>query len=180
MSVEVDLSAGGEYACPDSRLRVLRAAAVRFDYHWGQVMADLLSQTTEYALRAVVVLAGNGATSRTARELTEETGVPAPYLQKVLRTLVSAGILASRRGPTGGFVLRRPAETLTVLDVVNAVEPLERITVCPLGRPHHVELCPLHRCLDAATGSLMESLARMTIAELNQDQASRPLCPDGE
>lgn len=138
----------------------------------------MLSQTTEYALRLVVHLAGKDGAPATIAELTQATRIPAGYLAKVLRQLARAGLVRSQRGPRGGSVLARSAAELTVLDVVQAVDPLERITVCPLGlRTHGVNLCPLHRRLDAAIAAVERAFAESSLAELLTERgAVPPLC----
>jgi len=126
----------------------------------------MLSQTAEYALRAMVALAvGPGA--RTAEDLSRESRVPLDYLSKVLNSLARAGVVTSRRGRGGGFQSVRPASELTVLQVVTAVDPVKRIKTCPLGlKAHGTNLCPLHRKLDDAAASVEEAFASTTIASL--------------
>jgi DNA-binding IscR family transcriptional regulator len=72
---------------------------------------------------------------------------------------------------------REPAE-LTILDVVNAVEPIERITTCPLGlKTHGARLCPLHRRLDDALAQVEAAFGKTTLAEvLAEPSESVPLC----
>ncbi len=84
----------------------------------------MLSQTTEYALRAVLHLAAhaNGHPVR-ANELATGLGVPQNYLSKTLHQLARAGVLTSTRGPTGGFQLAVPAESLTLERVASIFEP---------------------------------------------------------
>ena len=84
----------------------------------------------------------------------------------------------SRRGLGGGFTLARPAEDMTVLEVVNAVDPIKRIDRCPLEiESHGSMLCPLHKRLDEATELVETSFASTTIAELLSDPGrSTPLC----
>jgi Rrf2 family nitric oxide-sensitive transcriptional repressor len=109
----------------------------------------MISQTSEYALRAIVFL-GNEGVPRTSAEISKATKAPSDYLSKVMRNLVRAGIVGSRRGLHGGFALARPPEELSVLDVVNAVDPIQRIRECPLGnKAHGANLCTLHRTIDA-------------------------------
>src|SRR5262245_25633068 len=111
----------------------------------------MFSQTVEYALRAVVHLAAEAPRGRTTDEIAQATRVPRAYLSKVLQSLVRSGVVKSQRGLGGGMTLVVPAEELTILAVVNAVEPIERIRTCPLGlAAHGVHLCPLHHRLDAA------------------------------
>src|SRR5688572_3842238 len=103
----------------------------------------MLSQTAEYALRAAVWMARSPEQAISADALAEVTKVPRRYLHKVLQDLVRAGLVRSQPGPGGGYALGRKPDQLTILDVVNAVAPLERIKKCPLGLPSHTTLCPL-------------------------------------
>jgi Rrf2 family protein len=140
----------------------------------------MFSQTTEYALRLVVQLASQPHQPLTIPELARSTRIPAGYLAKVLRQLARAGLVHSQRGPNGGSVLTRAPEELTVLDVVQAVDPLKRIEVCPLGlRSHGANLCPLHRRLDQAIATVEEAFRNSSLVELLADpNGSRALCED--
>jgi len=93
----------------------------------------MLSKTAEYALRAVVWLAREPGRAESADHLAEVTKVPRRYLHKVLQDLVHAGIVRSQSGPSGGYALDKRPEEVSILDIVNAVAPLERIRACPLG-----------------------------------------------
>jgi Rrf2 family protein len=127
----------------------------------------MISQTAEYALRAIVHLAAREAGEPpTTVQISQAAKVPAHYLAKVLRSLSRAGLVQSQRGPGGGHVLRRDPRSLTVLEVVNAVDPLPRIEACPLGLKEHQDLCPLHRRLDSATALVAAAFEETTIAEL--------------
>ena len=127
----------------------------------------MLSQTAEYALRAMVALASGKEDARTAQDLARESRVPLHYLSKVLNSLAKAGIISGQRGRGGGFQPIRPASQLTVLEVVSAVDPLKRILTCPLGlKAHGKNLCPLHRKLDDAVKSVEDAFASTTIESL--------------
>lgn len=129
----------------------------------------MLSQSVEYALRAVVFLAREGEPHTTA-QVAEATQVPAPYLSKVLQGLARAGIVRSQRGIGGGMTLVPEPEKLTIFDVVSAVDPLQRIESCPLGlREHGVRLCALHRRLDNAMSSVEEAFRNSTLADVLAD-----------
>src|SRR3954468_1189802 len=109
----------------------------------------MISQTVEYALRAVVYLAGQAPAARTTDQVAAATRVPKAYLSKVLQGLVRAGVVRSQRGVGGGRPRAKPGAELTILEGVNAVEPVGRIRTCPLGlKSHGVRLCPLHKRLD--------------------------------
>jgi Rrf2 family nitric oxide-sensitive transcriptional repressor len=137
----------------------------------------MISQTAEYALRAVTHLASQRNGLPTTSQIAQATQVPANYLAKVLRGLSRAGFVRSQRGPRGGHSLTQDPATLTVLEVVSAVDPLRRIHSCPLGLKHHLQLCPLHRRLDDAVAMVEQAFRQTTIAELlPKPSRSRATC----
>lgn len=142
----------------------------------------MLSQTAEYALRAVVWLAAQGPAARTTAQIAAATRVPPGYLAKVLKTLGRAGLVRAQRGLGGGSVLARDPAGITALEVVEAVDPIPRITTCPLGLATHGDrLCPMHRRLDDAIGRTVQALGETTIAEiLAEPTTSPPLCESGQ
>lgn len=140
--------------------------------------ATLLSQTVEYALRAATYLATSPDEPRTVDQIAEATLVPVAYLAKVMQALVRGGVVKSRRGVGGGFTLARPPCDLPLLEIVKAVDPIQRITTCPLGLASHgTHLCPLHRRLDNALAAMEDAFSTTTLAEvLSEPSASVPLC----
>jgi Rrf2 family nitric oxide-sensitive transcriptional repressor len=137
----------------------------------------VLSKTAEYALRAVACLAGNGKKPASADFLAEKTKVPRRYLTRVLQDLVAADLARSRSGPGGGYELVSDLDELTILDVVNAVAPVERIRRCPLGLQSHTQLCPLHAELDRAYAATEAAFAGVSIGELLRSTSPIvPLC----
>jgi Rrf2 family transcriptional regulator, nitric oxide-sensitive transcriptional repressor len=137
----------------------------------------MLPKTAEYALRAVVWLGRGESQCESADRLAKYTKVPRRYLHTVLQELVQAKLVRSQSGPGGGYILARPVGMITILDVVNAIAPLERIRRCPLGLRSHSRLCPLHKELDDVYAATEKALARVTIAQL-VDSTSEivPLC----
>jgi len=138
----------------------------------------MFSQTVEYALRAVVHLADQSPSARTTDQIAIATRVPKAYLSKVLQGLCQAKIVQSKRGLGGGMLLTKSPADLTILEVVNAVEPIGRIRECPLGlAAHGVRLCPLHKRLDSALAMVEEAFRQTTLAEvLAEPTESYPLC----
>lgn len=138
----------------------------------------MLSQTAEYALRAIVFLADQGETARTVEQIAQVTKVPLGYLAKVMQSLARAGLVQSQRGLHGGFMLAGDPEKLTVWDVVEAVDALQRIRSCPLGlKSHGKHLCPMHKRLDDAYAQVEHAFRNSTVAELLAEPSpSRPLC----
>lgn len=136
----------------------------------------MFSQTQEYALRAIVWLAQHQESGPIGNEkIATETMVPPSYLAKVLQQLVETQILSSRRGVGGGFQLIRDIDTLTVLEVINAVDPIRRITECPLGlKTHRPTRCPMHARLDASLALVEEALSNSTIREMLHEKGRPP------
>ncbi len=139
----------------------------------------MISLTTEYALRAMTYLASDPGAPRTVKEMAVVTQVPEGYLSKVMQALGRARLVKSQRGLHGGFSLARPPSEISMLAVVNAVDPLPRIERCPLGiESHGTDLCAVHRRLDDAMGMVEDAFRSSTLAELlDSPNPSRPLCP---
>jgi len=136
----------------------------------------VLSQTVEYELRAVVALATTTRDALTVHEIAADSHVPPDYLAKVLRLLSRAGLVRAQRGRGGGFQIVPPTNQLTVLEVVSAVDPLQRIKTCPLGLAAHGEnLCALNRAIDDAARSVEDTFRATTIHSL----IGRSICKEG-
>lgn len=138
----------------------------------------LLSEACEYALRAVVWMALHPGEAHKVRDIAEHTHAAPGYLVKVMQTLAKADIVSGQRGSNGGFTLRRDPATLSVLEVINAIDPLERIRTCPLGlEGHGARLCPMHRRIDDAVAAIEKSFADSTILDMiNEPTRSPALC----
>jgi FeS assembly SUF system regulator len=94
-----------------------------------------LTHLADYAVVIMTAAARRGAGARlSASELANETGVPLPTTQKLMGRLAAEGLLTSVRGAAGGFALARPAEAITLADIVEAVEGPIAMTVCAEGR----------------------------------------------
>jgi len=138
----------------------------------------MFSQTVEYALRAVVQLAQAGPTPQKTSDIATRTKVPQAYLAKVLQGLRAQNIVRLQRGIGGGVTLVADPKDITILDVVNAVDPIQRIETCPLDlKSHGVKLCALHRRMDDAIMHMEDAFRSTTLAELLADpNPSVPLC----
>jgi Rrf2 family protein len=100
-----------------------------------------VSTRGDYASRALLSLAlhadGSGPTS--VRDIAERTGLPQPYLEQILLALKGAGLVRSKRGVGGGYVLAREPSTITLGDIVSAVDG--PIAVGDFGEPHQNGAC---------------------------------------
>jgi len=134
----------------------------------------MFSQTAEYALRAMSALAARSPSSMTTGEIAGVTRVPPAYLSKVLQALRKAGLVKSLRGIGGGVSLAEDLDEITVLEIINAVDPIRRINECPIGlAAHGVQLCPMHSRLDSALAMVEEVFRETTLAELLAEQSGR-------
>jgi len=143
----------------------------------------MLSQTVEYALRAMVCLAAFPDGRVSAGALADQTCVPPDYLAKVLQLLSKANLIAGRRGVGGGYQIARDPKTIGVLEVIRAVGSMERIDACPLGIEGHGEplLCPLHHLVDKAIGAMIDVLDQHSLADIVEwTEEGQPLCQDGD
>ena len=136
----------------------------------------MFSQTTDYALRSVAHLAICPNYESTIPEISEAIHVNAPYLRKVINKLRDAEIVEAQRGKGGGIILAIEPDQLTMLDVVNATDPIQRYDRCPLGLSDHLNLCPLHSELDDAIAQIQKVLGRRTIGELLSARKSPTRC----
>ncbi len=135
------------------------------------------TQTSEYAMRAMAWLALTPSELTATPTLAERTQVPPHYLSKVLQQLSAAEPITGRRGVGGGYKLSKPAGEITLLDVLNAVATVQRITKCPLGLKNHSVLCPLHTLSDKVAEAVIEIYSGQTLQDLiDSSSSSMPLC----
>ena len=127
----------------------------------------MLSATSDHALRALLVLARARRVMR-ADEIAKATGAPQNYMAKTLNALARAGIVASARGPAGGFALAVPAASLSLARVVDLFETPRAQTRCMLGNapcdPAHP--CAAHDCWTRVMRARREPLLFTTVADL--------------
>jgi len=129
----------------------------------------VLSKTSIHAIRAVVALAElpDGVYGGTAK-LAEQISAPPNYLGKLLQQLARCGLLNSQKGLSGGFALARSADSITLWEVVSALEPVDRFYDCILGRDNCMEHdpCPLHHQWKVARGYYLTMLEGTTVSTI--------------
>lgn len=136
----------------------------------------MISLAVEYALRAMSHLASRGGEAASSGVIAEATRVPHGYLSKILRDLARAQLVHAHRGRHGGFILAREPASISLLEIVNAVDPIRRIESCPLGNPQHTELCPLHRCLDDALAHIEGQFKVATLRSVQESACRGGMC----
>jgi Rrf2 family protein len=129
--------------------------------------SPLITQTAEYALRAMSCLATTHDTFVRAEELSKGSQVPKAYLSKILRKMVVAELVLAKRGHHGGFQLARPASQITLQDVLAAVDALPTnrcafgVPQCDPDRP-----CPLHDAWMELKRGYLDWMTRHSLSEM--------------
>ncbi len=127
----------------------------------------MLSQTTEYALRAMACLAQSPDALTPTPELAKKTDVPPNYLAKVLQQLSAADLITGRRGVGGGYRLSRSPAEIRFSDVINAVSPIRRFDTPPkTDGVDSQSLSALYSRLDDAAKRVVDVCSRATLADL--------------
>ncbi|MGM0485765.1 MAG: RrF2 family transcriptional regulator [Planctomycetota bacterium] len=126
-----------------------------------------LSQTVGYAILALGCIANWQQDRALCNAIQKCTGIPMPYLRKLLYKLCQAGLIESKRGRKGGFVLARPAEEITVTDVMHALGHGHLLPECLLELPGCSEEtpCPLRGYWRPKRAELEAELNRTTIGD---------------
>jgi Rrf2 family iron-sulfur cluster assembly transcriptional regulator len=137
----------------------------------------MLSDTAEYALRAVLYIAQHGGPATPVRrdEIADALGVPRNYLSKILHTLARQGILASTRGPHGGFRLAVEADRLALYRVTELFDTLDpRRRTCVLGRAECNDRnpCPAHGRWKGISEKVRAFFRETTIGDLLKEEGS--------
>ena len=127
-----------------------------------------LSMFTDFGLRALMRLAGDPGRAFTTAEIAAEFGISRHHLTKVVRDLAAAGYVATQRGAGGGFRLARPAQAITLGEVVRMLDRGEAIVECfraDGGTCALTPRCRLKRRLAAAHEAFLRQLDATTLAE---------------
>lgn len=135
-----------------------------------------ITAKVDYAVRAVLEIGARGATM-TGAELASAQEIPGKFLEGILATLTKSGILASHRGPSGGYSLAKPAEDIPIADIVRAIDgPLAAVRGLP---PEEITYAgPAERLRDvwiAARSGLRLALESVSIADLLEGTTPTPI-----
>ena len=137
----------------------------------------MLSNTSKYALRAVIYLAMHQENGKKIgiKQIAKDLSIPSPFLGKILQSLAKQKLLASTKGPNGGFSLGRKAEDISLLDIVEIVDGLDSFNECLLGlnicggdEEKH-KICPMHKTSNALRLELVALFKGNTVGEVAKD-----------
>jgi Rrf2 family transcriptional regulator, cysteine metabolism repressor len=152
----------------------------------------MFSTKAEYGVRVMAHLARHdGEEPISLGSIADSEGLPLAYLEHLVRRLRRAELVESRRGAHGGYSLARPAVSITMAEVVEALEgeiaPIECITagadgslVCVReGQPGH-DPCPTKLLWTRVQGSIVRTLGDMTLADLVRPYKKEKIRPKPE
>ena len=131
-----------------------------------------VSTRGDYACRALLSLAlhADSGAPTSVRDIADRTGLPQPYLEQILLALKGAGLVRSKRGVGGGYVLAKPAAEIHLSDIISAVDG--PITLGDFGQPHqdgactHEGQCVLLAIWDVAGQHMREHLDAYTLESI--------------
>jgi Rrf2 family transcriptional regulator, iron-sulfur cluster assembly transcription factor len=137
-----------------------------------------VSRKVDYALRAMIHLANEETSDRACSvgQIAARERIPRQFLEKIVQQLIHAGLVRSRRGPHGGYVLGRAADQMTFRDVIEAVEGAISLNVCVGDHPDCflLGLCGMNRIWQEGQRRVMDLFEKTTIADVR-----RPPTPQG-
>jgi Rrf2 family protein len=124
-----------------------------------------LTKRSDYAIRAMLALAGAREGLMSSRRIAQEMQIPPRFLPQIMGDLTRAGLVKAHPGRAGGYQLGKPAEAVSLLTVIEAVEGDPHRQVCvmrgtPCGEDGH---CGVHYVFYAAEGALLELLGSATL-----------------
>jgi Rrf2 family protein len=135
----------------------------------------MLSDTAEYALRAVLFIAQRSAPPLVrADQVADALGVPRNYLSKILNTLAKRRVLLSTRGPQGGFRLARSPDSIPILRVIEPFDSIRTGRTCILGRPQCNDRnpCPAHELWKGISDQVTSFFRNTTVGDLLREMGS--------
>src|ERR687885_221164 len=138
--------------------------------HKAECRAVRISAKADYAVRAALELAAAETPPVKGERLSEAQAIPLKFLENILGDLRQSGLVVSQRGPDGGYRLERPAEEISVADIIRAVDgPLasvrgERLESMQYGGPAE-ELAPVWIALRAAVRGVLEHVTLQDIVD---------------
>ncbi len=135
-----------------------------------------ITQATDYALRGMIYLAAQDDREDriSAQEIANEQVIPIRFLLKIMRQLLQSGLLKSYRGNTGGYVLARPPQEITLLDIVTAVEGPVYLNRClsdpQLCNRQATAFCLVHDKLLKLQNDIIKNMQSCTLLDFIQQE----------
>lgn len=126
----------------------------------------MLSQTATYALRIMGYIAAQKGRRVSGSEISTNMQIPRNFLSKISHSLARSGLLHATRGVSGGFVLARPAGSVTLADVASLFMNLDELDKCFLGLEDLNERCCVHNEWALLMAHVRKFLSTRTIDQI--------------
>ena len=129
---------------------------------------NLLTRNTDYAIRALLYMAGHPAMLVSTTDLDRDLNLPRPFMRKTLQQLQKAGYLISVKGNKGGFKLSKPAGKIYLIDLMHAFQGEISLSDCLFKKKlcDCTKTCPLRKEIKGMETVLIEKLKTVSIADL--------------
>lgn len=126
------------------------------------------TNTTGYAVQALCCLASCNLSKASTAGIAKCSGVPRPYLCKIINLLARKGLIISKRGVGGGIKLARPPEQITLFEIIQAIEGEKWAADCLLGYSWcgRENCCPTHKFWKETKEKIKHELQRWTLADV--------------
>ena len=136
-----------------------------------------LNRLTDYAVVVMAQMSLSSERTNSAAHLAEATGIPLPTVAKLMNALARSDLVMSHRGAGGGYSLARPAHSITVADVIQAIEGPISIAACVEGSVEHCEsekLCPMRGNWQRVNDAIREALHSVSLSEMSMFELPLP------
>lgn len=128
-----------------------------------------LNRLTDYAVVVMSQMALRGGETRSAQQISEDTGVPLPTVSKLLNLLGRAKLVTSQRGASGGYTLSGTPEEISVAQIIQAMEGPIALTACVDGAADSCDaesFCPMCGNWNKVNGAIREALSSVSLADM--------------
>jgi FeS assembly SUF system regulator len=128
-----------------------------------------LNRLTDYAVVVMSQMALRGSETRSAQQISEDTGVPLPTVAKLLNLLGRSKLVISQRGASGGYTLNAAPEDITVAEIIQAMEGPIALTACVEGATDSCDaesFCPMRGNWNKVNGAIREALTSVNLADM--------------
>lgn len=135
----------------------------------------ILSQTSEYAIRAMSTLVTVDQKSPiTAKDLSAQTDIPVHYLSKIMRKLVESGLLSAEKGHRGGFIMAKSPQRIRIIDVIESVEAAVPVKHCIFGwrACNSQDPCILHHRWSEVNDAFQSWARQTSLSDIRNDAAA--------
>ncbi|MDX1641393.1 MAG: Rrf2 family transcriptional regulator [Balneolaceae bacterium] len=133
----------------------------------------MFSTSCHYGLQAMIFIALHASEDENVglNTIAKEQGIPKHFLSKILQLLVKHKLLISMKGPTGGFNLNRPADQITLIEVIDAIDGLDVFNKCGIGfkQCNDDHPCPIHQDFKKVRKRVQDLFENKTLQELSED-----------